>query len=211
MTDRSSTVHVVDDDAPVRKSLEGSLAERGYAVETFASAEAFLGHLESGEHPGCLLLDVRMPSMSGLELQDRLQAMEMRMPIIFLSGHGDIPMAVHAVRAGAIDFLEKPYRLNVLVERIDEALDLDARIRRASTERRRIRARYQKLTPREREVLRLLADRGATSNKIIARTLDISHRTVEVHRARIMRKMHASSLADLAAMAISCDYFEVVN
>lgn len=205
------TVYVVDDDAPVRKSLEGSLTERGYPVRSFASAEAFLKHLESGDHRGCLLLDVRMPTMSGLELQERLEDLGVRVPIIFLSGHGDIPIAVRAVRGGAIDFLEKPYRLNVLVERIDEALDMDARIHRASAERREIQSRYDQLTPREREVLRLLADRGSTSNKTIARTLGISHRTVEVHRARIMRKMHATSLADLVAMAISCDQFETIN
>lgn len=201
----ASTVFVVDDDAAVRKALTRSLSKRGYRVETFASAEAFLDAYRP-EQPGCLVLDVRMPGMSGLELQDQLSARQCVLPVLFITGHGDIPMSVRAIKNGAIEFLEKPYRLESLLERIDEAMAQVDRLRAEASQHAAVRERFARLTEREREVMRLLTADGAdASNKVVARQLGISHRTVDDHRARVMAKMQARSFAELVTMAKQCE------
>jgi FixJ family two-component response regulator len=168
-------------------------------VEVYASAQAFLDAYHD-DRPGCLVLDVRMPGMSGLELQERLNERRAILPIIFITGHGDVPMAVEALQAGALDFLQKPFRDQELLERIAKALDRDAANRRELQERRAIAERFETLTPRERKVMELVTQGKA--NKVIAGDLDISQRTVEIHRARVMEKTRASSLAHLVRMAL---------
>lgn len=201
------TIFVVDDDAALRKGLTLSLRERGFVVESFPSAEAFLDGPDI-DRPGCLILDVRMPGMTGLELQDQLRQRESRIPIIFISGHGDIPMTVRAMRSGAIDFLEKPYTLDVLLERIREALAEDVRIRQSDAAVRAIRTRIEGLTPREREVMsHIVAGAANTSNQVVADRLGISRRTVETYRARLMQKMNAKSLTELVHMAEVCGVY----
>lgn len=201
MHEADGTVFVVDDDAGVRKSLSLSLSRRGYHVESYDSAEAFLGGLDDTK-PGCLILDVRMPGLSGLDLQKALADRNVRIPIIFVTGHGDVPMSVEALRGGALDFLEKPFPQETLLARVDEALN---RARESAGEAARgseIRARLALLTAREREVFDLLvAGPADQSSKQSARTLGISHRTVEHHRSRIMEKTGANSLPDLVGMS----------
>ena len=194
------TVFVVDDDDDTRTSLALILTHYGYRVETYPSAPAFLA-ATGGCRPGCLVLDVSMPGISGLELQERLARQHRHLPIIFLTGHGNIPMTVRALKRGAVDFLEKPCDVCLLLERIDEGLRADAEARRLEERERRVRARLELLTERERQVFDLLVRSRNVSNKHIARSLKISHRTVEVHRARIMRKLGADSLTDLLDLA----------
>ncbi|MCP5418983.1 MAG: response regulator transcription factor [Gammaproteobacteria bacterium] len=195
------SVFLVDDDEAVRDSLSLSLEMDGLKVECFASARDFLESYDASR-PGCLVLDVRMPDMSGLELQEVLATRRITIPIIFITGHGDVPMSVKAVKAGAVDFLEKPFKKEVLQERIQEALAQDAQMRKEWAERQQLRRRLEHLTPREQEVMALVV--GGHSNKDIARRLDISPRTVETHRARIMEKMGATSLPDLVTLAAAC-------
>lgn len=192
-------VFLVDDDDAYRRSLRFLLESSGYPVRDFGSAEAFLEEYRA-EMPGCLLLDLRMPGLSGIELQERLRHEGVELPIIFITGHGDVPVSVQAMKAGALDFLEKPFDDAQLVERIREALELDARRRAERRERSRIAERLGRLTRRETEVLALLVQ--GFSNKEIAERLEVSHRTVEVHRARIMHKMEAGSLAELVQAAV---------
>ena len=196
------TVFVVDDDAGVRESTVLFLAHQGWPVRAFDSAEAFLEHV-GPEAAGCLLLDIRMPGTSGLELQGLLGERGYELPIIFLTGHGDIRQSVLALKRGAVDFLEKPYDQDTLCERLREALVENARRRGRRDEQSSFLARRKTLTPREREVM----DRIVTglSNKEIARELAISHRTVDAHRAGVMRKMDVGSLAELAARAVAAD------
>jgi RNA polymerase sigma factor (sigma-70 family) len=194
-------VFLVDDDEAVRDSLSMSLEMAGLRVEGFASAPAFLDAYDPAR-PGCLVLDVRMPDMSGLELQEILAARRINIPIIFITGHGDVPMSVKAVKAGAVDFLEKPFKKEVLLERIHEALAQDMQARQDEAQRRQLKDLLAHLTPREQEVMALVV--GGRSNKEIARQLDISPRTVETHRARIMEKMGAESLPDLVTLAVAC-------
>lgn len=202
--DTQATVFVVDDDHAVRKAVTLSLKKRGWSVESFESAEAFLSAYDV-DRPGCLVLDVQMPGMSGLELQEALATKDCRIPIIFVTGHGDIPMSVRAIRGGAIEFLEKPYRPEVLLGRIEEALAQDARNREKDAECNAIKARFERLTEREKEVMELLVAGAANaSNKQIARQLDISYRTVDNHRARVMEKMAARSVPELVEMAKLC-------
>ena len=190
-------VYLVDDEFAVRDSLALLIESTGQTVRSFASAEAFLNNYDP-EQPGCLLLDVRMPSMSGLELQDELLRREISIPIIFISGHAGIPDSAKAFRAGAVDFLEKPFDNEILLERIEEAIKKDIASREQRIEHRKIQNRLDHLTVREKEVLSLIV-RGH-SNKEMARILDISNRTVEAHRASIMEKMQAESLAELMVM-----------
>jgi two-component system response regulator FixJ len=190
-------VYLVDDEYAVRDSLALLIESTGQTVKSFASAEAFLTHYNP-EQPGCLLLDVRMPSMSGLELQDELLRREISIPIIFISGHAGIPDSAKAFRAGAVDFLEKPFDNEILLKRIEEALNKDITSREQLNEHREIQKHLAHLTVREKEVLSLVF-RGY-SNKETARILDISNRTVEAHRASIMEKMQANSLAELMVM-----------
>lgn len=195
------TVYLIDDDKAVREALSYSLTQAGLNVIPFSTAEAFLDYC----HPdlaGCVVLDVRMPDMSGLELQKILNARRIPLPIIFITGHGNVPMSVQALKAGALDFLEKPFATNVLLERIQEALALDRRQRDEHAVMATVCDRYSRLTPREREVMNLVV-KGKT-NKEIAKELAISYRTVEKHRAWLMERMGAQNLADLCAMATLC-------
>jgi FixJ family two-component response regulator len=194
------TVFVVDDDPAFCQSLRLLLHSAGLRVEDYPSAESFL-EAACAQRPGCLVLDVRMPGWSGLELQAHLSAKRIRMPIIFITGHGDIPMAVSAVKAGAVDFLEKPLNDEVLLERIHQALAYDAQQRRAALDRAQSDARLARLTPREKEVMQLVV--AGRSNKQIAAELQISHRTVEIYRARVMDKLGTKSLCELIKIAIN--------
>jgi two-component system, LuxR family, response regulator FixJ len=198
MNKSDTLVYVVDDEFSVRDSLTLMIESTGQAVRSFESPEAFLNNYDP-EQSGCLLLDVRMPSMSGLQLQDELLTREISIPIIFISGHARIPDSAKAFRAGAVDFLEKPFDNEILLERIAEAIKKDIASRKQLDEYSKIKNRLGYLTVREHEVLSLIV-RGH-SNKEVARVLDISNRTVEAHRARIMEKMQAECLADLVMMA----------
>ena len=198
-TSMRPTIFIIDDDAAVRDALKLLLRSVGQAVETFGSAPEFLDAY-SEDRPGCLVLDIRMPGMSGLELQQKLNEKHSILPIIFITGHGDVPMAVEAMQAGAVDFIQKPFRDQDLIDRINQALEKDGSNRAALGERNDIRRRLETLTPREREVLDLVVHGKA--NKVIAGDLKLSQRTVEIHRARVMEKMQASSLAHLVRMVL---------
>lgn len=191
------TVFIIDDDEAVRRFLSGLIASVGLHVETYASAQEFLDADEPSQ-PGCLLLDIRMPGMSGLELQKELASRNIRIPIIILTGHGNVQVAVHAMKAGAVDFIEKPFNNELLLDRIQMAVaeSVDADTTRVKQDE--IAHRMELLTPREHQVLDIVA--AGETNKGIARRLDISEKTVEIHRARVMEKMQAKSLADLVKM-----------
>lgn len=193
------TVTVVDDDDAVRNSLRMLLKSVGLPTVAHASAQEFLERWDPAI-PGCLVLDVRMPGMSGLELQQELNRRGAIVPVIFISGHGDIPMAVEAIQHGAFDFLQKPFHDQDLIDRVQRALLADAANRAALAQRDAVRERHESLTPREREVL-LLVTQGK-ANKVMAGDLGVSQRTVEIHRARVMEKMGAQSLAQLVRMTI---------
>jgi len=193
------TVFVVDDDAAVRDALKFLLRSVGHQVETYASALEFLDAYRD-DRPGCLVLDIRMPGMSGLELQEQLVGRRAILPIIFITGHGDVPMAVEAMQAGAMDFIQKPFHDQELLDRINQALTKDAEMRQSIKGLNGIRERLASLTQRERQVMNLVVHGKA--NKVIAGDLDLSQRTVEIHRARVMEKMQASSLAHLVRMVI---------
>ncbi len=192
-----ATVHVVDDDDAIRDALSWLLRSRGVPARTWPSAEAFLGEW-SPSMRGCVVLDVRMDGMSGVELFDRLLARGARLPVIFLTGHGDVPLAVAALKKGAFDFVEKPFNDNELVDRIVAALAQDAALSEQRESEESVAARLAILTPREREVMeRVLA---GDYNKTIADALGIAVRTVEVHRARIFEKMRVRSAVELAQL-----------
>ena len=194
----ADTVFVVDDDNFVRQQLTRLLAKAGWHVQTFASGAELLAGLASGQ-PGCLLLDVSMPGMSGLELQTELRTRGIQTPVVFLTGHGTIPMAVDALRAGAVTFLEKPFVSQAVVEAVTLALNHD-RERRRTEESCAVRSQQLgALTQREREVLEQVVN--GLSNKEIARVLGISFRTVEYHRANLMAKLSADSVADLIRLS----------
>jgi len=194
---QSATVFIVDDESAVADSIAFLLRSVGIRTQVFSSANAFLEGYEP-DLPGCLLLDVRMPRMSGLELQKEITNRGWCLPIIFITGHGDVPMAVEAMRAGATDFLQKPFNDNELIRRVQHALEQDAQDRTEQIQRRSILEQYGNLTTREREVAWMLHD--GLANKAIALDLSLSERTVEQHRAQIMRKMQARSLAALVQM-----------
>lgn len=202
MHQQAPTVFVVDDDEGVRNSLRFLLKSVGLQTQTLASAGEFLDTYKPSQ-PGCLVLDVRMPGMSGLELQQQLNLRGAVIPVIFITGHGDIPMAVEAMQQGAFDFLQKPFRDQDLIDRIQRALERDARNRAALDQHAKIRERLDSLTPREREVLALMT-RGKP-NKIMAAELGVSQRTVEIHRARVMEKSGAASLAQLVRMVMDLE------
>ena len=188
---------VVDDDASVRGALARLLHSAGYQTETFASAEGFLAQSRF-DAPGCIILDVRMPGLNGLELQQTLAAADRQLPIVFITGHGDVPMSVRAMKAGAEDFLPKPFDDEELLKAVAQALNRSQREQNERTEVAEIRRRLSSLTPREREVLcHVVAEQ---LNKQIAADLNIAEKTIKVHRARVMEKMGASSLAGLVAM-----------
>jgi two-component system response regulator FixJ len=193
------TVFVVDDDEGVRESLRFLLKSVGLLTKVLGSAAEFLASHDANQ-PGCLVLDVRMPAMSGLELQQQLNLRGDMIPVIFITGHGDIPMAVEAMQHGAFDFLQKPFRDQDLIDRLQKALEKDARNRSELKQRTQILSRFDTLTPREHEVLALMV-RGMP-NKIMAAELGVSQRTVEIHRSRVMEKTAAGSLAHLVRMSM---------
>ena len=187
-------VYLVDDDDAVRDSLGLLLRSIGLDCELYASALDFLEHYDPKRH-ACLVADIRMPGLSGLELQQRLNEQRAEIPMIFITGHGDVPMAVNAMKAGAADFIQKPFRDQDLIDRIHKALEQDKARRISRAEEDTIRARLALLTPRETEVMQRVV-RGQ-ANKVIAMDLGVSQRTVELHRARVMRKLKMRSLAEL--------------
>lgn len=194
---KQQKVFVVDDDPTLGVSIRRSLIARGFVVELFNSAAKFLSAFGEG-CPGCLVLDHGLPEMSGLELQALLIERELLIPIIFISGHAGIPESVQATKAGAIDFLEKPYRLEVLIERVEAALDLDRRQRRVVEDLTVARLTLDALTRREKEIFDLVcAKPESSSSKAIGRELEISPRTVDLHRARILEKLQCRSIVEL--------------
>jgi FixJ family two-component response regulator len=200
---KNPVVMVVDDDAGVRNAMRILLKSVGLESMLFTSAQEFLDGYQASQ-PGCLLLDIRMPGMSGLELQQQLNLRGAVIPVIFMTGHGDIPMAVEAMQHGAFDFLQKPFRDQDLLDRIQKAIAKDAELRASLGEHARIRSHLDSLTPREREVLDLMT--SGKQNKAIAQELGISPRTIEIHRARVMEKMNAQSVAELVRMMLDIDH-----
>lgn len=197
MSDNNPNVFIVDDDQAVRESLSDLMDSVGLNAETFASAQEFLTRYTPSLW-GCLVLDIRMLGMSGLELQDELTRRGSLLPTIFITGHGDVPMAVQAMRRGAMDFIQKPFREQDLLDSINLALENGAKIRESELERQTVRRQVESLTPREREVMdKIIAGK---SNKVIATDLGLSQRTVEVHRANVMEKLQVRSLADLVRL-----------
>jgi RNA polymerase sigma factor (sigma-70 family) len=199
MTEPHPTVFIVDDDAAVRKSLMRLLNSAGYRPEGCASAEEFLDHWERNPTPGCVLLDIQMPGLDGLQLQQKLQACAVSIPIIFITGYGDIPMSVRAMRAGAVDFLPKPFRDEDLLGAVQQAILRDRQQRAEREDREAVEKRYAALTPREREVLALVVQ--GLLNKQIAAALGASEKTIKIHRSRVMEKMKVQSVADLVRAA----------
>lgn len=193
------TVYVVDDDEDVRHALRWLIESVDLTVATYPSAEAFLVAYTPGQ-PGCLVLDVRMPGMGGLGLLEHMHTEGIELPTIILTGHGDVPIAVRAMKSGAIDFIEKPFTDQDLLDQIQRALREDAKLRSQQLERAQVLSRAETLTPREREVLHRVVQGQA--NKVISAELGISERTVETHRKKIMDKMQARSLAELIQMTL---------
>jgi two-component system, LuxR family, response regulator FixJ len=197
-------IHLVDDDPDVRSAVSLLLKTENLRVTTYADAKAILEGVDAST-PGCLVLDVRLPDMDGLTLQRELKTRGVQMPVVFITGHGDIPMAVRAVSEGALDFLEKPFHDNVLIEGVRHALEIDAQHRAGAAEMAQVEERLHSLTPRERQVLECLLD--GKPNKLIARDLDVSVRTVEIHRSNLMQKMGAKSASHLARIALACNEY----
>lgn len=199
MSESAPVVFVVDDDPAMRESLRWLIESIGLTVRTHATAREFLDRYDPASI-GCLVLDVRMPGLSGLDLQDELAKRGTILPIIMITGYAEVPMAVRAMKAGAIDFIEKPFSDQDLLDRVRFAIDLSQQVRAAEDERAEIFSRVARLTPREREVCdRVIA---GMSNKVIAKDLGLSTKTVEVHRARLMEKLQASTLADLVRLTL---------
>ena len=198
MSEAEPTIFVIDDDPSVRQSLESLIKSVGWRVRIYGSAPEFLGsgHLDA---PGCIVLDVRLPGLSGLDLQQALLRAKSHLPVIFITGHGDIPMSVQAMKAGAVEFLPKPFREQDLLDALKLALDRDRITRQQRAEQAALRARYDSVTPREQQVMGLLVT--GLLNKEIAATLGVSEVTIKVHRSQIMQKMQADSLANLVRMA----------
>ena len=198
MTEAQAVVFVIDDDEAVRQALRSLIRSVGLVVETFASAREFLTSRRP-DAPSCLVLDVRLPGVSGLDLQRELSDAGISIPIIFITGHGDIPMSVRAMKAGAVEFLTKPFRDQDLLDAIAQAIERDREARARQAEMADLRGRYESLTPREREVMGLVV--AGLLNKQVAAELGISEITIKLHRHQVMEKMMADTLADLVRMA----------
>jgi FixJ family two-component response regulator len=198
MTDAAAIVYVVDDDAAVRDSVRRLIASVGLRAETYGSTREFL-KAPRPQLPACLVLDVRLPDASGLELQRELAEADIQIPIVFITGHGDIPMTVRAMKAGAVEFLTKPFRGQELLDAVQEAIARDRAARSERSQLAEIRARYESLTAREKEVMALVA--AGLLNKQIAAELGAGELTIKTHRSRVMQKMEAESVADLVRMS----------
>lgn len=198
----AACVHIVEDDDAVRDSLQMMLDSIGRDTKAFDSADSFLNAYNQ-DMAGCIVLDIRMPGMNGMELQRKLNEINSILPIIFVTGHGDVPMAVEAMQQGAVDFVQKPYREQELLDKISQAMELDEQNRSSLQQRQVIMEKMQSLTPREQDVMQLMVEGKA--NKVIAIDLDISQRTVEIHRARVMEKLGANSLAHLVRMFMAVE------
>ncbi len=196
----SPTIYVVDDDDGMRRALDTLLSTVGYKTAVFSRPKEFLAGFR-GDSPGCLVLDIRMPDMSGLEVQQQLNRMGSTLPVIFITGHGDVPMAVQAMKEGAFEFIQKPFRDQDLLDRINHALKQDAENRSVVARRSEVLQRLESLTPRERQVMDLVVEGAA--NKVIAIDLNLSERTVEIHRAKVMEKMGARSVAHLVKLHLT--------
>lgn len=192
-----STIFVVDDDEGMRRALGTLLGTVGFKTALFARPSDFLARFKTDE-PGCLILDIRMPEMSGLEVQKHLNRAGATLPVIFITGHGDVPMAVQAMKEGAFQFVQKPFRDQELLDHINQALQLDCDTRKGLARRSEVHKRLESLTPRERQVMNLVVEGEA--NKVMAIDLGLSERTVEIHRAKVMEKMEARSVAHLVKM-----------
>ncbi len=199
MSEKNATIFVVDDDEAIRDSLAVLLKTVDLNATTFSSGDEFLEAYDPGWE-GCILLDIRMPGTSGMEVQKRLAESGCSIPVIFITGHGDIPMAVEAMHGGAFDFIQKPFRDQDLLDRIDQALTTSNEQEQQAARKKTVQNQLQTLTPREQEVMQLVVHGSA--NKVIAMDLGVSQRTVEIHRARVMEKMQARSLAQLVRMAL---------
>jgi two-component system response regulator FixJ len=197
----SEYICVIDDDEAIRDSLRTMLMTEDWTVETYRSAHEFLGRLVTGEGIGCVVADVRMPGMDGLELQSILAEKSPETPVIVMTGHGDVPMAVRAMKAGAVDFIEKPFDVETLIDRIRQAMEARRSRPDAGVPATEVQARVERLTPRERDILRHLVT--GQPNKVIAHELGISPRTVEIHRARVMEKMETQNVSRLIRLVLS--------
>jgi two-component system response regulator FixJ len=201
MSDTDAVVFIVDDDKDIRTSLTRALRTRGFTVQTFDSAQAFLDAYD-GEQPGCVVLDFGMPMMSGLDLQEHLNTMRCPLAVIFITGHGGVPESVLAMKAGAVDFLEKPFRQAVLVDLVETALGLSREKYEARERSRGIKLKFDRLTAREEEIVaRMISNPAEVSSKEIGNYLGISPRTVDHHRARILEKLEVSSVVELIDLA----------
>jgi two-component system response regulator FixJ len=195
--DIQPTIYVVDDDDGMRRALDTLLSTVGYKTAVISRPSEFLSQFKPETH-GCLVLDIRMPEMSGLEVQQQLNRMGSTLPVIFITGHGDVPMAVQAMKEGAFEFIQKPFRDQDLLDRINHALKQDAEYRNNAARRSEVQHRLASLTPREKQVMDFIVDGSA--NKVIAIDLGLSERTVEIHRAKVMEKMGARSVAHLVKL-----------